>query len=738
MRPASPNRPKWTFTIQHRLLALIIVPLASIVVALALYFPMQHVSALQAVLEQRAASYANIVSEQVRSAIAFHDKETAREAFAAVAKDTAVASLVLYTERGEVLYSHGKVSAASSAARRGVQRLHVFVLEGEILAVAPVRSLEGPKGTLAIELSTQALEASKREVRTRALAMGLGVLVLGLLAAFLSARSFASRIRALSAAAVRVSDGELDVQPVPVTSSDEIGVLTLAFNAMVERISALIDHIQDSARAEQARLEDMVQARTKELAVRNADMRLVLDTMGQGFVTIDHDARMSSERSAILETWLGAPDEAATLWDYVARSSPDLREYFVLGWYEVSAGVMPLELSLAQMPSRFDSGGRSFELEYRPIGREGDGFERMLVVISDITARIERERAEADEHELAALFAHLMRDRAGCLQFLAEACQLVDLLSTARLSQEAQLRAAHTLKGNAALFGMQSIAALCHALEEHLQARDPAAADEDKQALRQRMLVIASKIEAVVGDQRADSLDIGSDEHRELLAAIDAGEDVAVVRALVASWALEPMTRRLERIRGQVHAMAQRLGKAEVDVVVEHNHVRFDAEKYANFWAAFSHAVRNAVDHGLEPADERVQLGKPANGQIRLRTAASATEQIVQIEDDGRGIDWSAVQKRAMEHGLPSATHEELVDALFRTGLSTRSVITEISGRGVGLSALREACVKLGGRVSVESELGRFTRFTFRWPVLRPMTGPVAPPRQLAVVRGLV
>jgi two-component system chemotaxis sensor kinase CheA len=259
-------------------------------------------------------------------------------------------------------------------------------------------------------------------------------------------------------------------------------------------------------------------------------------------------------------------------------------------------------------------------------------------------------------------------------------------------------------------------------------------ATETKQALGQRVHLLSSTIDVVVGDQRADSIDVGSSEHRELLAALDAGQDPAVLRAFVASWALEPMTRRLERIRGQVHAMALRLGKGEVDVVVEHNHVRFDAEKYADFWAAFSHAVRNAVDHGLEPADERVRAGKPANGKIRLRTAASATEQVVQIEDDGRGIDWSAVRTRAIEHDLPSATHEDLVDALFKAGLSTRSVITEISGRGVGLSALREACVKLGGRVSVDSELGKFTRFTFRWPVARPLTGPVTPPRRLSAV----
>lgn len=183
--------------------------------------------------------------------------------------------------------------------------------------------------------------------------------------------------------------------------------------------------------------------------------------------------------------------------------------------------------------------------------------------------------------------------------------------------------------------------------------------------------------------------------------------------------------------------MAERLGKGEVDVLIEHNHVRLDAERYADFWAAFSHVVRNAVDHGLESAAARAELGKPQNGQVRLRTFASNTEQLVQIEDDGRGIDWEAVRKRALERGLPSTTREDLTDALFKSGFSTRSIVTEMSGRGVGLHAVREACVALGGRASIDSEHGRFTRFTFRWPVMRPQTTPVTPARQLAVVGGM-
>ena len=723
------SRTTWVFTIQHKVLALLFIPLVTVVGAAATYFPHQHVTGLENGLKQRAGSYANIVARQVRSAVEFKDKEAAREAFEAVTNDASVSSIALYARDGELLYAYGHPNAASEATRGGATREHVLMREGAVVAVAPVRSHEGTTGTLAIELSTSALQASSKQVRQTALAIGAGVLLFGVLAAFWIARSFARRLRALAAAATRVSDGDLDVDPVPSTSSDEIGVLTTAFNAMVQRLRALIEHIHDSAHKETERLEQMVEERTRELNARNADMRLVLDTMQQGFVTVDREARMGAERSAILESWLGPVGSTTVLWDYIAAASPDLYEYCALGWAEITAGVLPLELAIAQMPSRFDFNGKSFDIEYRPIGREGDHFDRMLIVISDITERMERERAQADEHEMATLFGHLVRDRFGCMQFVSEARELVDVLCAPSSQPAAMLRAAHTLKGNAALFGAHSLVAICHTLEERIHARDPIA--DDRAALRKRFELLTSKIGVVLGDRTDDVIEIAAAEHRELLEAIDSGAALDVVRAHAVSWTLEPMSRRLARIGGQIEALALRLGKGEVDVVVEHNRVRLDAERFGAFWAAFSHAVRNAVDHGLESGDEREKLGKPRKGQVLLRTVQTGNEVLLQIQDDGRGIDWQKVRARAADRGFPDASREELIDHLFRGGLSTRDVVTDISGRGVGLSALRDACVSLGGRVHVDSELGRFTRFTFRWVAPRAASVPL---RQLAAL----
>ncbi len=86
------------------------------------------------------------------------------------------------------------------------------------------------------------------------------------------------------------------------------------------------------------------------------------------------------------------------------------------------------------------------------------------------------------------------------------------------------------------------------------------------------------------------------------------------------------------------------------------------------------------------------------------------------MEDDGRGIDWKKLADKARAAGLPTNTRADLVEALFRDGVSTRDEATEISGRGVGMSAVREACESSGGKVRVQSEPGEGARFQFSWP----------------------
>jgi two-component system chemotaxis sensor kinase CheA len=148
-------------------------------------------------------------------------------------------------------------------------------------------------------------------------------------------------------------------------------------------------------------------------------------------------------------------------------------------------------------------------------------------------------------------------------------------------------------------------------------------------------------------------------------------------------------------------------------VQISTERLRLPAERWAPFWAAFAHAVRNAVDHGVEQPEAREAAGKPRVGTLRMSTAVQGEELVVAIEDDGAGVPWELVRAKAAARGLPHTTRDELVEALFADRLSTRDHVTTLSGRGVGLGAVREAIRKLGGRVEVDSLPGRGARFAF-------------------------
>src|SRR5258708_30671311 len=129
---------------------------------------------------------------------------------------------------------------------------------------------------------------------------------------------------------------------------------------------------------------------------------------------------------------------------------------------------MPVELTLDQMPHRLASGGAEFRVDYRPIGTV-EPCERYLVVLTDVTTDVERERAEAERREAMAVFERVLADRAGFESFFEEASNLVEALTNGASSDPAVVkRLIHTLKGNAALYGLSSIAAMVHDLENFM------------------------------------------------------------------------------------------------------------------------------------------------------------------------------------------------------------------------------------------------------------------------------
>jgi two-component system chemotaxis sensor kinase CheA len=135
------------------------------------------------------------------------------------------------------------------------------------------------------------------------------------------------------------------------------------------------------------------------------------------------------------------------------------------------------------------------------------------------------------------------------------------------------------------------------------------------------------------------------------------------------------------------------------------------------------HILRNAVDHGLETIEERRSAGKPRAGQIAMRAYHEGNQVVVEVTDDGRGIDPAAVKQKAVEVGAITKqdadrlTDEDAIELIFVQGLSTATKLTQLSGRGVGAAAVKAAIEQLRGTVAVKSEPGKGTCVTLRMPL---------------------
>jgi len=189
------------------------------------------------------------------------------------------------------------------------------------------------------------------------------------------------------------------------------------------------------------------------------------------------------------------------------------------------------------------------------------------------------------------------------------------------------------------------------------------------------------------------------------------------------------VSKRLAVISEQIRALANRLGRAPVDVICAPTSLRLPPARWAAFWSAFAHVVRNTVDHGVETAAQREAAGKPPRALVKLSVRRDGQRVVVWISDDGPGVDWDIIATRARAAGLPHATRADLEAALFSDGISTRRESTATSGRGMGLGALREVVHALGGDSKVETADGGGTVFRFALP--ESMLADAAPaPRQ--------
>jgi two-component system chemotaxis sensor kinase CheA len=183
---------------------------------------------------------------------------------------------------------------------------------------------------------------------------------------------------------------------------------------------------------------------------------------------------------------------------------------------------------------------------------------------------------------------------------------------------------------------------------------------------------------------------------------------------------MQPIAALFGRYRRLIRDLAQELDK-DIELVTAGEETELDKTVLDQLGDPLIHLIRNALDHGVEPAADRAELGKPTKGRITLSARHAGAEVVISIADDGRGLDPDAIRSRAEARGLiaPDAalTEQELFQLIFAPGFSTASRVTSLSGRGVGMDVVKKTVEDLRGTIELTSIRGQGTTVSLRLPL---------------------
>jgi two-component system chemotaxis sensor kinase CheA len=209
-----------------------------------------------------------------------------------------------------------------------------------------------------------------------------------------------------------------------------------------------------------------------------------------------------------------------------------------------------------------------------------------------------------------------------------------------------------------------------------------------------------------------------ADELKEGL--LDIERHTRAMQESVMSIRMMPISFAFNRMPRIVHDVSGKLGK-DIELVMEGENTEVDKTVLEKLTDPLVHIIRNSVDHGIETPDVREASGKPRKGTVRLSAFHAGGNIVIQIKDNGAGIRLEKVKQKAIDAGILTEgqviTEKENIDLIFHAGFSTADVVTDISGRGVGMDVVRRNIRELGGTIEVQTEQGKGSVFTIRLPL---------------------
>lgn len=495
-------------------------------------------------------------------------------------------------------------------------------------------------------------------------------------------------------------------------------------------------------------LEGLVSERTEQLREKTLDIQSMLQNMPQGVLTMTADNKIHPEYSAYLETIFETKDIAGknaielffadsnigsdTLSQVEAATSSCIGEDSMN--FEFNSHLFVTEIDKTMADGRV----KSLELGWSPICDANDTVEKLMVCVRDVTAlkQLEREAgAQKRELEIIGQILAVSQEKFndftdGSIKFIEHNRQLIESGESKDIERINLLfRNMHTIKGNARTYGLSHMTNLVHEAEQaydELRKNDEAVWEPESLLTRLNEVKVlveeyARVNEHVLGrkgpgrrgavekylmvekDKVEDSLRLLSDvDQTDLVAMRGALNQVNRTLILIGTERMEDV---IGGIVDSLPSLAKELGKEAPVVRIQDHGIVVRTQIRGLLKNLFTHLLRNSIDHGIETADVRVAANKPAAGRIDIDLSLVDGKLLIKLSDDGRGMALGKIRERALSMNLMTPEQAQSAPAvammIFASGFSTASKVTEVSGRGVGMDAVKGFLENEGGSINI-------------------------------------
>lgn len=667
-----------------------------------------------------------IVAQNLTAPIEFDDTASSEKILSSLKLNSNITNAFIFKAQSELFASYARSSSGVTNdqietlfKQKGFENKFAHSGTTHIISAVPIYFDGELLASLVIASDTKEITKTIKDQLLAQSMVAVVVLLIIIFVAYRLQKIFTLPIFRLKGVMEEISSRNDYSLQIADTRDDEFGDLYGGFNQMIKTIDE----------------------KNSELSIFAEKISTLLNNTGEGFLTIDRSLVIDSEYSKECITLLGeqiAGKDISTIL-FSSNQKRDLfREAINDALDQEDEALQECIISL--LPSEVELNSLVLKIEYRVLDNK-----RVMLIISNITTQKELEHRIKEEQEALKMIVEIVSDseiffdlKREYEAFMKNSSKLVDTALDANTNLNNIYREVHTFKGTFSQLYMQNMVNFLHNLESRLshliynnitsnkEIIDIIADHDFKKPFVREM----RRIEEILGSEfledanyiKIDSNYLGELQDKILSFLTSTDQKVVPYRDIFSKILHLTRVRLVSQLRPYAtmsEQLATRLDKSIYPLIIEGDETLYVSQDLKPFLKSLVHIFRNSIDHGIEEAQTRLEAGKDEIGRISCKFEKLGSSLIIEIADDGAGIDKQKVITKALQNGivfeedLSNLSDNDIFALIFRDHLSTKDVTSDISGRGVGLSATRAELDAIGGKMQVKSTLGVGSTFTF-------------------------